>query len=160
MSIHAVRRAQFLDALARSSPSAVAVLTAAPVFLRNNDVEHEYRQDSDFFYLTGFDEPESVVVLDAVDRKMILFVRARDPERETWDGPRAGIEGAKQAFGADEAFAIGELDEKLPGLLQNRQRVAYRLGRNRPFDDRLLGALDRIRARQRTGVSAPTEIAD
>ncbi|HEX3343557.1 MAG TPA: aminopeptidase P N-terminal domain-containing protein, partial [Polyangiaceae bacterium] len=116
--------------MAAASPSAVAVLPSAPVFVRNNDVDHEYRQDSDFFYLTGFDEPESVLVLDAEDRKVTLFVRPRDRDREVWDGPRAGVDGAKAQYGADEAFVIGELDEKLPDLLQNRRRVFYRLGRH------------------------------
>jgi Xaa-Pro aminopeptidase len=154
------RRTAFVETMAASSPSSVAVLPAAPVFIRNNDVEHEYRQDSDFFYLTGFDEPESVLVVDAVTRRTTLFVRARDRDREVWDGPRAGVDGAQARYGADQAFVIGELDEKLPDLLQNRRRVFYRMGRNRPFDDRLLVALDRVRARQRTGVSTPTEIAD
>jgi Xaa-Pro aminopeptidase len=154
------RRTAFVEAMAASSPSSVAVLPAAPVFIRNNDVEHEYRQDSDFFYLTGFDEPESVFVVDGVTRRTTLFVRARDRDREVWDGPRAGVDGAQARYGADQAFAIGELDEKLPDLLQNRRRVFYRMGKNRPFDDRLLVALDRVRARQRTGVSTPTEIAD
>jgi Xaa-Pro aminopeptidase len=154
------RRAAFFDAVAAASPAAVAVVFAAPVFARNNDVDHEYRQDSDFFYLTGFDEPDSVLVLDAQERKTVLFVRARDPEREVWDGPRAGLHGAKERFGADEAFAIGELDERLPAALQNRRRVYYALGRNRRGDDRVLGAIDRIRARQRTGVVAPSEIVD
>ncbi len=90
------RRAAFFDAMAASSPSAVAVLPSAPVFVRNNDVEHEYRQDSDFFYMTGFDEPESVVVLDAKERKTTFFVRPRDRDREIWDGPRAGIDGARE----------------------------------------------------------------
>jgi Xaa-Pro aminopeptidase len=111
-------------------------------------------------YMTGFDEPESVAVLDAVTRKVTLFVRPRDPEREVWDGPRAGVDGAKSRYGADEAFVISELDEKLPGLLQNHRRVYYRLGHNRKFDDRLLGGIDRVRMRQRTGVSAPSEIVD
>jgi Xaa-Pro aminopeptidase len=160
------RRASFCDAMAAASPSdgagggAVAVLPAAPVFVRNNDVDHEYRQDSDLYYLTGFDEPESVLVLDATPRKTTLFVRPRDREREVWDGPRAGVEGARERFGADEAFVIAELDEKLPGLLQNRSRLYYRLGASRRFDDRLLAAIDRVRARQRTGVTAPSEIVD
>jgi Xaa-Pro aminopeptidase len=161
MTMHAGRRNEFFDAMvAGGSPSSVAVLPAAPVFVRNNDVEHEYRQDSDFYYLTGFDEPESVVVLDAVERKMTLFVRVRDPEREVWDGPRAGLDGAKEVFGAQEAFAIGELDAKLPDLLQNRRRLFYRLGRHRAFDDRVLGAIDRVRARHRKGVTPPAEIVD
>jgi Xaa-Pro aminopeptidase len=157
---HARRRAAFLDAMAVASPSAVAVIPSAPVFLRNNDVEHEYRQDSDLFYLTGFDEPESVAVLDAVTRKVTLFVRPRDRDREVWDGPRAGVDGATALFGADEAFVISELEEKLPGLLQNHRRVYYRLGHNRKFDDRLLAGIDRVKARQRTGASAPTEVVD
>jgi Xaa-Pro aminopeptidase len=158
--IHLRRRAALIDAMAAGCPSSVAVLPAAPVFLRNNDVEHEYRQDSDLFYLTGFDEPESVAVLDVETRKFTLFLRPRDREREVWDGPRAGVDGAKAQFGADEAFVIADLDEKLPGLLQNHRRVYYRLGHNRKFDDRVLQAIDRVRARQRTGVSAPSEVVD
>jgi Xaa-Pro aminopeptidase len=157
---HARRRAAVMEAMAAASPSAVAVVPSAPVFVRNNDVEHEYRQDSDFFYLTGFDEPHSVLVLDAVERKTTLFVRPRDREREVWDGARAGVEGAVASFGADQAFPIGELADKLPDLLQNRTRLHYRLGHDRAFDDRVFAALDRVRARQRTGVYPPTEIVD
>jgi Xaa-Pro aminopeptidase len=154
------RRAALFDAMAVSSPSSVAVLPSAPVFVRNNDVEHEYRQDSDFFYMTGFDEPESVVVLDAKERKTTFFVRPRDRDREVWDGPRAGVDGVRQNFGADEAFVIGDLAEKLPDLLQNRRRVHYRIGHDRRFDERLLAAIDRVRARSRSGVFPPTEIVD
>jgi Xaa-Pro aminopeptidase len=146
--------------MAQSSPGSVAVLPAAPVYRRNNDVEHEYRQDSDLFYLTGFDEPESVAVFDSRDGKFVLFVRPRDPEREIWDGPRAGVDGAKSVYGADESFVIADLDEKLPGLLHDRQRVYYRLGASRAFDDRLFAALDRVRARARAGIVAPSEIVD
>jgi Xaa-Pro aminopeptidase len=156
----ASRRASFFDAMAAAAPSAVAVMPAAPVFVRNNDVEHEYRQDSDFFYLTGFDEPDSVAVFDAAERKTTLFVRPRDPDREVWDGPRAGVEGAKQRYGIDEAFVIAELDDRLPAALQNRRRLYYRLGRNRRFDDKVLGAIERVRGRQRTGAFAPAEIVD
>jgi Xaa-Pro aminopeptidase len=157
------RRAAFFDSMVASSAGggpAVAVIPAAPVFIRNNDVEHEYRQDSDFFYLTGFDEPDSVAVLDAHERKFTLFVRPRDRDREVWDGPRAGVDGAQAIYGADEAFVSSDLDERLPSLLQNRRRVHYRLGRQRPFDERLLAAIDRVRARQRTGAFAPSEIID
>jgi Xaa-Pro aminopeptidase len=160
VSLASARRAAFFDAMAAASPSAVAVLPSAPVFVRNNDVEHEYRQDSDFFYMTGFDEPESVVVLDARDRKTIFFVRPRDREREVWDGPRAGVDGVKERYGADEAFVIGDLAEKLPDYLQNRRRVHYRIGHDRKFDERFLAAIDRVRARARTGAFAPTEIVD
>jgi Xaa-Pro aminopeptidase len=154
------RRDAFLDAMAAASPGSVAVLPAAPVHVRNNDVDHDYRQDSDFYYLTGFDEPESVLVLDAKTRKVTLFVRPRDREREVWDGPRAGVDGAKQLFGADDAFVMTELDEKLPPMLADKRRVYYRLGANRRFDDRVFAAIDRVRARQRLGVTAPTEVVD
>jgi len=139
----------------------VLVIPAAPLAIRNNDVEHEYRQDSDFFYLTGFDEPESVLVLNSQsEQRFTLFVRARDPEREVWDGARAGVEGAVSEFGADVAFTIGDLSQKLPDAIQNTERVFYRLGKNRSFDDTLLAALDRVRGRARLGVTCPSSIVD
>jgi len=139
----------------------VLVIPSAPLAIRNNDVEHEYRQDSDFFYLTGFDEPESVLVLNSQSPEpFTLFVRPRDPEREVWDGVRAGIDGAVSEFGADNAFVIGELAQKFPDVIQNTERVFYRLGKNRAFDDTLLSALDRVRARARLGVTCPTSIVD
>ncbi|MGH7438081.1 MAG: aminopeptidase P N-terminal domain-containing protein [Polyangiaceae bacterium] len=155
--VFARRRAAFLDAMAAASPSALAVLPAAPTALRNNDVDHEYRQDSDFFYLTGFDEPGSLLLLDAKDRKTTLVVRPRDREREIWDGYRAGVEGAKTTYGADEAFPVAELDDRLVAAMKDRQRLYYRLGSAR-FDERVLAAIDRVRGQQRTGVFAPTEI--
>ncbi len=158
--VHARRRSALLDAMSATGSPSVALVPSAPVFVRNNDVEHEYRQDSDFFYLTGFDEPESALVLDGPDRKLTLFVRPRDPDREVWDGPRAGVDGAKATYAADDAEVIATLDDKLVDLLQNRRRVYYRLGVHRKFDDRLLAAIERVRARARTGVFAPTEIVD
>jgi Xaa-Pro aminopeptidase len=85
---------------------AVAILPSAPVFPRNSDVDHDYRQDSDLFYMTGFDEPGSALVLTATDVKSTFFVRPRDPEREIWDGPRAGVDGVKSTFGADASYHI------------------------------------------------------
>lgn len=141
--------------------SSVLVVFAAPLAIRNNDVEHEYRQDSDFYYLTGFDEPEAVLVLGgAQEEKFVLFVRPRDPERETWDGPRAGVDGAKESFGAGASFKVSDLDEKLPDYLENTDRLYYRLGRNRSDDDRILAAVDGARSRARRGSSYPTEIVD
>jgi Xaa-Pro aminopeptidase len=157
------RRAALLEAMTALSPEkpgAVAVFPAAPVFPRNNDVDHDYRQDSDLYYLTGFDEPQSVLVLTAHDRKATMFVRPRDPEREVWDGPRAGVDGVKAQFGADESFTIAELAEQLPKLFQNQRRIYYRLGRDRAFDDKVLEAVDRTRSRARMGVTWPTEITD
>ncbi|MBN8611877.1 MAG: aminopeptidase P N-terminal domain-containing protein [Deltaproteobacteria bacterium] len=140
----------------------VAVITAAPVHIRNNDVEHHFRQDSDFFYLTGYDEPDAVAVLSRVhdEHRYVLFVRTRDPERETWDGPRSGADGAKADFDADAAFPIGELGEKLPGYLENARRLHYALGRDPKMDARVLAARDFVRRRQRFGVMWPSTLVD
>jgi Xaa-Pro aminopeptidase len=158
--LHAKRRAAFLEAMSREGDDAVAVFASAPVYPRNNDVDHEYRQDSDLFYLTGFAEPQSVLVLTARDKKATLFVRPRDPEREVWDGPRAGVDGAKADFGADEAFVYADLPEQLPKLLANTRRLYYRLGRDRTFDDKVLEAIDRVRQKARLGLTWPTEVID
>jgi Xaa-Pro aminopeptidase len=162
--LYARRRAHVVAAMAATGEPALAILPSAPTYVRNNDVDHEYRQDSDLFYLTGFDEPQSVLVLSTPakpeDKPAAMFVRARDPEREVWDGPRAGVDGAKAEYGADEAFTIDKLEVELPKLLSNRQRLYYRLGRDRSFDDRVLEGLDATRRRARTGIFWPTEITD
>jgi Xaa-Pro aminopeptidase len=151
------RRKHVLDQI----DDGVLLLPAAPVAIRNNDVEHEYRQDSDLHYLTGYDEPDSVLALSSDGASpFVLFVRERNPERETWDGPRAGTEGAVDRFGADEAHPIDDLATKLPDLLENRRRLYYRLGRDRAFDERVLAALDVTRTRARRGSTHPTEIVD
>ncbi len=140
----------------------VAVLAAAPVHIRNNDVEHHFRQDSDLFYLTGYDEPDVVAVLSRVhaQHRYVLFVRTRDPERETWDGPRSGVEGAVADFDADAAFPFSELAERLPGYLENARRLHFALGRDARTDAKVLAARDVVRRRQRLGVLAPTTIVD
>ncbi len=158
--LYAKRRAHLVAAMAAGGEPAIAVLPAAPTYVRNNDVDHEYRQDSDLFYLTGFDEPQSVLVLTTEPASCVLFVRPRDPEREVWDGPRAGVDGAKAEFGADEAFTIDKLEAELPKLLSNKRRLYYRLGRDRAFDDRVLDALEATRRRARTGIFWPTDITD
>jgi Xaa-Pro aminopeptidase len=157
MSEFAERRKRVLAAL---NPGVMLVF-AAPSAIRNNDVEHEYRQDSDFYYLTGFDEPESVLVLTTRgEQPFSLFVRPRDPEREVWDGARAGVDGAIAEFGASAAFPIAELAAKLPELLQDQERLFYRLGKDHQFDALVLSALDRTRAKGRLGSSWPTQIVD
>jgi len=158
--LYTKRRRAFLEAIHAKGDDGVAVFASAPVFTRNNDVEHEYRQDSDLFYLTGFAEPGTVLVLDAKDKKSTMFVRPRDPERETWDGPRAGVDGVKEHFGADEAFTIDKVAEELPKLFQNKKRLYYRLGLNRQMDDKILEGIDRARARAKLGYSWPVEIVD
>ncbi len=154
----AERRKALLDAMG----TGVMIIAAPPTYIRNNDVEHEYRQGSDLYYLTGFDEPESVLVLSNQhpEHKAVLFLRKRDPERETWDGPRLGVERAPDALKVDAAFPIGELDEKLPSYMENTKRVHYRIGLDRRFDDRFLAALDVVRMRSRRGGEYPSEIVD
>ncbi len=138
----------------------IAILPAAAVRSRNRDVDYPYRPDSDFHYLTGFPEPEAVAVL-VPGRKhgeYLLFCRERDPEMETWHGRRAGLEGACAEYGADDAFPVGDVDDILPGLLEDRERVFYAMGCSPEFDRKLMDWLNQIRARSRSGVHAPGEI--
>jgi Xaa-Pro aminopeptidase len=150
------RRRALMKQMGRDS---IAVLPAAPVRLRNNDVEYPYRQDSDFQYLTGFDEPEAVAVLvpGRAQAEYILFVRERDPERETWDGRRAGPSGAKRDYGADDAFPVSDMDEILPVLLENRERVFYTMGAYADFDQRVVGWVNGLRTQARNGRHPPLE---
>jgi Xaa-Pro aminopeptidase len=154
----AARRKTLLDAMGQG----VMIIPAPPTFIRNNDVEHEYRQGSDLYYLTGFDEPDSVLVLSTEhpEHRAVLFLRPRDPERETWDGPRLGAERAPDALRIDAAFPIRELDERLPSYLENVKRVHYRIGLDRRFDEHFLGAMDVVRMRARRGGEYPSEIVD
>lgn len=158
MSVYAERRAHVLETMGRG----VAILASTPVALRNNDVEHAFRQDSDLYYLTGLDEPESVLILttEHAEHRTVLFVRPRDPARETWDGPRTGVDGAVRDFGADVAFPIGELAQRLPDYVANARKLFYRVARDRTFDARVLDALELVRSRHRLGVTAPSEIID
>ena len=137
----------------------IAVISAAPVRLRNNDVEYAYRQDSDFFYLTGFGEPESVAVLipGREQAEYLMFVRDRDPARESWDGRRAGPAGAVKTYGADDAFPITDMDEILPGLLENRTKVYYSMGAYPEFDQRIIGWVNGLRSQSRPGRVLPPE---
>src|SRR5579864_2484473 len=152
------RRRQLMRLMGRDS---IAVLPAAPVRQRNNDVEYPYRQDSDFQYLTGFGEPEAVAVLvpGREQAEYILFVRDRDPEREAWDGRRAGPAGAARDFGADDAFPITDMDEILPGLLENRARVYYTMGVYADFDQRVVGWVNALRTQAKNGRHPPQEFA-
>jgi Xaa-Pro aminopeptidase len=142
--------------------SGVAIIPTAPVQIRNRDVDYQFRPDSDFFYLTHFPEPEAVLVLvpDRPQGEYILFCRERDPEKEIWDGYRAGIDGACEQYGADDAFPIDDIDEILPGLLENRDKVFCNMGRYPDFDKRLMGWVNDVRAKSRNGVHAPGEFVD
>jgi len=137
----------------------IAILPAAPVRARNRDVEYPYRQDSDFYYLSGYEEPDAVAVL-VPNRKrgeFVLFCRERDPEMELWNGARSGLEGACADYGADDAFPIGDIDDILPGLLENQSRVYYAMGYYSDFDQRMIGWVNRVRTRSKAGVSSPAE---
>jgi Xaa-Pro aminopeptidase len=136
---------------------AIAVLPAAPVRHRNGDIEYAYRQDSHFYYLSGFPEPETVAVLvpGRPQGEYLLFVRERDALREAWDGVRAGTDGAVQRYGADDAFPIADIDEILPSLIEQRSRVFYSMGAHWDFDPRMQAWVNGLRARQ--GAGAPQE---
>jgi Xaa-Pro aminopeptidase len=159
MSVDFLRRR---ERVRNAMGDAVLVVFAAPYSFRNNDVEHEWRQESDFHYLSGFDEPDSVLVLrGGAEPRFVLFVRPRDPEREAWDGPRAGVEGAVSEYRADAAFPLDELGKELPALLGGVESVHYALGRARANDDLVLQALDAVRRLARRGtVSTPRSIVD
>ena len=137
----------------------ICIVPAAPERLRNNDSHYPYRQDSDFHYLTGFAEPEAVLALipGREHGEAILFCRERDPEREAWDGARAGQQGAVSEFGMDDAFPIGDIDDILPGMIEGRSRVYYHFGRDAEFDVQLIGWVNRVRARIKHGARAPHE---
>jgi Xaa-Pro aminopeptidase len=148
--------------LMRHMGGGVAIIPTAPVRIRNRDAEYPYRPDSDFYYLTHFAEPEAVAVLvpGRAHGEYILFCRERNPEKEIWDGLRAGLEGAHHTYGADDAFPIEDIDEILPGLLENREKVFYSIGRHADFDTRLTAWVNEVRAKSRNGVHAPGEFVD
>jgi len=155
-SEYARRRKTLMEQM---GPDSIAILPAAPMYSRNRDVEHVYRQDSDFQYLSGFPEPEAVIALipGREHGEYVLFCRERDPERELWDGLRAGQDGAVRDYGADDAFPIGDIDDILPGLIEGRERVYYAIGSNESFDHRLMEWIKTIRSKARQGAQPPSE---
>jgi len=144
--------------MAQMEPGSIAILPAAPVQMRNRDVEQNYRQDSDFYYLSGFPEPEAVLVLlPGRAQPYTLFCRKRDPEREIWDGKRAGQQGAVRDYGADTAFAIDDIDDILPALMQGCTQVYCALGSRPEFDQRLFAWVRQLRSKARQGVQPPSQ---
>lgn len=137
----------------------IAILPSAPVRLRSRDVAYRYRQDSDFYYLTGFAEPDAVAVMapGRSNGEYLLFCRDRDREKERWDGVRAGPEGAVQAFAADDAFPIDDIDDILPGILETRSRVYYTMGAYPEFDLRIAEWIKSLRSREASGIHTPHE---
>jgi len=150
------RRRQLMGMM---GPASIAILPTARETIRNRDVHHPFRPDSDFYYLSGFPEPEAVIVL-VPGRKhgeFILFCREKDPGKELWDGYRAGLEGAVQEYGADDAFPITDLDDILPGLLEERERVFFAMGSDPTLDKRVSDWVGQVRQRARAGVHGPIE---
>ncbi len=160
MDLHAYkrRRSEFMALMGEG----VAIIPTAGVHTRNGDVEFPFRPDSDFYYLTHFPEPEAVAVLipGRAHGEFLLFCRERNPDKEQWQGRRAGPEGAVETYGADDAFPIEDIDDILPGLLENRRRVYYSMGRHPDFDGRVLEWVNEVRAKARSGVVAPGEFVD
>jgi Xaa-Pro aminopeptidase len=153
------RRKRVLAALGEN---ALAIIPASVEQIRNRDTHFAFRQDSDFRYLTGFDEPDAFLVLAPkhAEGSSILFVRPRDAAREQWDGRRAGVLGALKDYGVDQAFALHELDTKLPELLAGREQIYAPLGGSMDFSTRLFAWLAAVRRLQRGGVKAPSAWLD
>lgn len=150
------RRRSLMRALGKDS---IAIIPAAPVKLRSRDTDYRYRQDSDFHYLTGFEEPGSVAVLISGRRaaEYIIFCRERDELMETWNGRRLGVDNAPRVLEADDAFPIDDIDDILPGLLEGRERVFYSMGRETQFDNRIIGWVNQLKAKVGSGASVPSE---
>jgi Xaa-Pro aminopeptidase len=150
------RRRQFMRMMGKD---AIAILPAAPVRLRNGDIEYAYRQDSHFHYLTGFSEPDAVAVMvpGRPQGEYLLFVRERDPLREAWDGARAGTDGAVEHYGADDAFPITDIDEILPGLIEARSQVYYSMGAHPEFDSHIVSWVNGLRVQARQADGSPQE---
>jgi len=156
-SIHAGRRARLAAALG----DGIAIVATAPEVPRNRDTHYPYRHDSYFYWLTGFAEPEAVVVLvGGAAPQSILFCRDKDETREIWDGFRHGPAAAQEQFAFDAAHSVAELDARLPELMGNRARLAYAVGQDPAWDARVIGWLNAVRAKTRQGIGAPGEIVD
>ena len=154
---HITRRRQLLKTIA----DGVAIIPTAPEVVRNRDAHYPYRFDSYFWYLSGFAEPEAVIVLVGGKRpKSILFCRDKHEEREIWDGYRYGPKAAKTAFGFDAAYSIEQFDQKLPELLVDRDTLWHAVGHDEAWDARIARALNAVRAQARAGKRAPRAIHD
>lgn len=152
----ATRRARLMT---ETGPGSMIILASAREVLRNGDSCFPFRQDSDFWYLTGCNEPEAVLVMipGRESGTQLLFLREVDPERERWDGPRLGLAGARARLGMDDAFPVHDLDDILPGLMEGCERLYHLVGKDPGFDQRVLGWRNQLRARSK-GEKGPGEI--
>ncbi|MDX1587531.1 MAG: Xaa-Pro aminopeptidase [Oleiphilaceae bacterium] len=153
---YAQRRQRLIEQMA---PDSIAIVSAAPERTRSRDTDYPYRQDSDFYYLTGFPEPDAVLALipGREHGEVVLFCKERDPRKELWDGFLAGPEGAVSEYGADDAFPIADIDDILPGLIEGRSRVYYSIGRDAAFDARVMEWINTLRSKVRSGAKPPGE---
>jgi len=159
IEIFAERRTRLLG---KMLPKSVAIIPTAPIANYSHDTDYLFRPDSNFYYLTGFREPESCAIITNVEGKpgFTLFVRKRDRAMETWTGRRIGVEGAKEKFKADETFEISELDEKLAGYLENTNAIYHFPGKYRAWDKKILKAWQQVRMKWRMGIDPPVELFD
>ena len=150
------RRRQLMDMV---GPEGIVIVPSATLLIRNRDAEHPFRQDSDFQYLTNFNEPEAVAVLipERAEGEFILFCREKDPKTERWTGRMAGLEGAQTDYQADDSFPIEDIDDILPGLMDRRETVHYSMGVNPAFDQQVMSWVNAMKAKVRSGAHPPHE---
>ena len=150
------RRQQLMDMV---GPDGIVIIPSATLLIRNRDAEHPFRQDSDFQYLTNFNEPEAVAVLipERAEGEFILFCREKDPKTERWTGRMAGLEGAQADYQADDSFPIEDIDDILPGLMDRRETVHYSMGVNPSFDQQVMSWVNAMKAKVRSGAHPPHE---
>jgi Xaa-Pro aminopeptidase len=159
LAVFAERRTEYME---RIGDRAVAVFHSPPEVLRNGDAHFPFRQSSDLYYLSGFREPETTIVLrpGAESERFVMFVRPRDPEREVWDGRRAGVDGAQETYGADAAYPVSELGQRLPELVANTDDLHYSLGVDLDFDRKITAMMATLRMRERRGRKPPHRVVD
>lgn len=159
MEYFAERRDNLVSSIEDNS---IIIVPSNTEVLRNGDANYRFRQESNFYYLTGFCEPDSLalIIKENNNSKFILFVRPRDPEKEQWDGIRAGLDGACSEYCAYESYDIQQIDEKIPEYLQNKSKVYYDLGCNDNYDQKVITWLNQVKNMQRKGISAPEEVSN
>ena len=147
--------------MAQMSPNSIAIIPCAPVTVRNRDVEHPYRQDSDFYYLSGFDEEHACLVLipGREHGEYVLFCQEKIKEQEIWTGRRVGPEAALEQLGCDDAFPISDIDDILPGLIEGKDRIFANLGVSPEFDRQLMQWVNHIKTQVRNGATPPHEFS-
>jgi len=156
---YARRRAELVNQI---GPNDIVIVATSPVKSRNSDVDYQFRPDSDFYYLSGFAESDAVIVISPgrAQGEYIVFCREKDKVREMWDGRRVGLEGVIESYGADDAFPIEDINDILPGLMEEKEKLFTTVGRYPDFDSQLLGWMNKIKQDKRRGKHAPYEFVD